>query len=39
MFRVTADSLGAYLDFDPERKPDLVKLDKLMAKTAPALKR
>ena len=39
MFRVTADSLGAYLDFDPERKPDLVKLHKLMAKTAPALKR
>src|ERR1700730_17174134 len=39
MFRVTADSLGAYLDFDPERRPDLVKLHKLMAKTAPALKR
>jgi hypothetical protein len=39
MFRVTADSLGAYLDFDPERKPDLVKLHKLMAKTAPVLKR
>jgi hypothetical protein len=39
MFRVTADSLGAYLDFDPEQKPDLVKLHKLMAKTAPALTR
>ena len=39
MFRVTADSLRAYLDFDPERKPDLVKLHKLMAKTAPVLKR
>src|SRR5258708_8333866 len=39
MCRVTADSLGAYLDFDRERKPDLVKLHKLMAKTAPALKR
>jgi hypothetical protein len=39
MFRVTADSLGAYLDFDSERKPDLVKLHKLIAKAAPALKR
>src|ERR1700674_1091223 len=39
MFRVTADSLGAYLDFDPERKPDLVELHKLMTKSAPALKR
>lgn len=39
MFRVTADSLGAYLDFDRERKPDLVKFDKLMTKAAPALKR
>ena len=39
MFRVVADSLRAYLDFDPERKPDLVKLHKLMARTAPALKR
>jgi hypothetical protein len=39
MFRVTADSLAAYLDFDPERKPDLVKLHKLMARTAPGLKR
>lgn len=39
MFRVTANSLQAYLDFDPERKPDLIKLHKLMAGTAPALKR
>lgn len=39
MFRVAADSLSAYLDFDPERKPDLVKLHKLMARAAPALKR
>jgi hypothetical protein len=39
MFRVTADGLRAYLDFDPERKPDLVELHKLMARTAPALKR
>ena len=39
MFRVTADSLTAYLDFDSERKPDLVKLHTLMAETTPALKR
>jgi hypothetical protein len=39
MFRVTADSLAAYLDFDTERKPDLVKLHELMAKAAPDLKR
>jgi len=39
MFRVPVDSLEDYLDFDPERKPDLVKLDKLIAKSAPALKR
>jgi len=39
MFRVTADSLLAYLDFDPKRKHDLVNLDKLIRKAAPALKR
>src|SRR6202158_6492378 len=39
MFRVTADSVGAYLDCDPERNPDLGKLHKRMAKTAPVLKR
>ena len=39
MFRVAADSLAAYLDFDPERKPDLVKLHALIRETAPALKR
>src|SRR5579859_1289641 len=39
MFRVTADSLKAYLDFDPERKSDLVKVHKLMTKAAPSLKR
>src|SRR5258708_13307442 len=39
MFRVTAGGLGGYLDLGPGRKPDLVKLHKLMAKTAPALKR
>jgi hypothetical protein len=35
MFRVAADSLDAYLDFDPVRKPDLVRLHELMRKTAP----
>jgi hypothetical protein len=39
MFRVTADSLRAYLDFDPERKADLVKLHRLLTETAPTLKR
>jgi hypothetical protein len=39
MFRVTADSLAAYLDFDPQRKPDLVRLHALIRETAPALKR
>jgi len=39
MFRVTADSLEAYLDFDPERKADLAKLHNLMRKTAPVFRR
>lgn len=39
MFRVAADSLAAYLDFDPERKPDLVRLHALIREAAPALKR
>lgn len=39
MFRVTADSLQAYLDFDPARKPDLVRLHAAMRKAAPGLKR
>jgi len=39
MFRVQADSLQAYLDFDPDRKPDLLKLHKLMQGSAPSLKR
>ena len=39
MFKVTADSLRGYLDFDPERKPDLVKLHQLISRAAPALKR
>ena len=39
MFRVMADSLAAYLDFDLEQKPDLVEFHELMAKAAPALER
>ena len=39
MFRVDVESLEAYLDFDPKRKGDLVKLDALIRKAAPALKR
>jgi hypothetical protein len=39
MFQVMANGLGSYLNFDPARKPDLVMLDKLMAGSAPSLKR
>lgn len=39
MFRVTADTLQAYLEFDPERKRDLTELHKLVVSAAPALKR
>jgi hypothetical protein len=39
MFRVTADTLQEYLNFDPERKDDLVKLHKLITEAAPNLKR
>jgi hypothetical protein len=39
MFRVNADTLDAYLDFDPVRKIDLEKLDKLLKRSAPGLKR
>ncbi len=39
MFQVTADTLQAYLDFDPRRKADLQKLDALMRKAVPDLKR
>jgi hypothetical protein len=39
MFRVNADTLDAYLDFDPVRKIDLEKLDKLLKRFAPRLKR
>jgi hypothetical protein len=35
MFRVEVDSLESYFDFDPKRKPDLQKLDKLLRKSAP----
>lgn len=39
MFRVKADSLRAYLDFDPARRPDLEKLHALIRRAAPGLKR
>jgi hypothetical protein len=39
MFRVTADTLQAYLDFDPERRRDLTELHKLVVSAAPTLKR
>jgi hypothetical protein len=39
MYRVEADSLEDYLDFDPERKSDLVRLHKLMREAAPDLSR
>jgi hypothetical protein len=39
MFRVAADSLDAYLAFDPDRTADLHDLHALMRKAAPALKR
>ena len=39
MFRVNADTLQTYLDFDPIRKVDLQKLDKLLRRSAPGLKR
>src|SRR5262249_5366918 len=39
MFRVDVDSLEAYLDFDPKRKSELVKLDAVIHKSAPNLKR
>jgi len=37
MFRVTADSLEAYLAFDPNRTADLEKLHALMRRAAPSL--
>ncbi len=39
MFRVTADSLKAYLSFDPGRTAELEKLDALLVDAAPGLKR
>jgi len=39
MFRVDADTLEAYLGFDPIRKIDLQKLDRLVRESAPRLKR
>src|SRR5262249_54958584 len=39
MFRVDVDSLQGYLDFDPLRKRDLLKLHALLTKAAPGLKR
>ena len=39
MFRVDVDSLEAYLAFDPKRKAELVKLDRVIRKSAPNLKR
>jgi hypothetical protein len=39
MFRVETDTLEGYLDFDPKRKPDLQKLDIVIRKSAPGLKR
>jgi hypothetical protein len=39
MFRVAADTLEAYLDFDPKRKSDLAKWHQLMRMAAPSLAR
>jgi hypothetical protein len=39
MYRVLADTLEAYLNFDAERKADLVRLHQVMRKSAPGLKR
>ena len=39
MFRVDVHSLAQYFNFDPRRKVDLQKLDKLIKDSAPGLKR
>jgi hypothetical protein len=39
MFRVLADSVQTYFDFDLKRKADLGKLDELIRQSAPSLKR
>ena len=37
MFKVAADGLEGYFNFDPARKPDLQALDRLIGKAAPGL--
>jgi hypothetical protein len=39
MFRVTADSLESYFRFNPKRRAELQKLDALIRKSAPGLRR
>jgi hypothetical protein len=39
MYRVEVDSLKDYFDFDPIRRSDLRKLDRLITGSAPALRR
>ena len=39
MFRVNADSVREYIDFDPQRSADLLKLDASIRKAAPGLDR
>jgi hypothetical protein len=39
VFRVDVDNLQSYFDFDPKRKIELQKLDKLLRESAPGLRR
>ena len=39
MFRVDVETLEAYFAFDPKREADLRRLDGLIRKAAPSLKR
>jgi len=39
MFRVTAANLQGYFNYDPDRRTELKKLDRLIAAAAPTLKR
>ncbi len=39
MFRVDVETLEAYFAFDPKREADLRRLDELIRKAAPSLKR
>lgn len=39
MFRVDVDTLDAYFAFDPKREANLRRLDALITKAAPSLKR